>query len=154
MSQLDLAPWRVDWALGLPLIALAVIIHVCGLGLIGEHIPRILKARGRRRLTVMFVIVMGLASVLATSLHGIEAAIWAGVYLAVGALPDQKSALLYSLSAMTSYGHANLFLEDRWQLMGALEALTGMMLFGLTTAFLFAIIQTVWSIGNQGDPRT
>jgi len=27
--------------------------------------------------------------------------------------------MLYSLSAMTSYGHANLFLEEHWQLMGA-----------------------------------
>ena len=34
---------------------------------------------------------------------------------------------------MTSYGHANLFLEEHWQLMGALEALNGMLLFGLTT---------------------
>jgi len=38
--------------------------------------------------------------------------------------------MLYSLSAMTTYGHANLFLKDRWQLMGALEALNGMLLFG------------------------
>jgi hypothetical protein len=29
--------------------------------------------------------------------------------------------MLYSLSAMTSYGHANLFLEEDWKLMGALE---------------------------------
>jgi hypothetical protein len=51
--------------------------------------------------------------------------------------------MLYSVSAMTSYGHSNLDLETRWQMMGALEALNGMLLFGLTTAFLFAIIQVV-----------
>ena len=33
---------------------------------------------------------------------------------------------------------------EQWQLMGALEAVNGMLLFGLTTAFLFAIIQKVW----------
>jgi hypothetical protein len=58
--------------------------------------------------------------------------------------------MLYSLSAMTSYGHAELFLERQWQLMGAVEALTGMLLFGLTTAFLFAIIQRVLSLRNNG----
>jgi hypothetical protein len=52
--------------------------------------------------------------------------------------------MLYSLSAMTTYGHASLFLEPQWQMMGALEALNGMMLFGLTTAFRFFLIQTVW----------
>ena len=51
---------------------------------------------------------------------------------------------LYSLSAMTSYGHANLDLEEHWQLLGALEALNGMLLFGLTTAFLFGVIQRAW----------
>jgi hypothetical protein len=33
--------------------------------------------------------------------------------------------------------------------MGAFEALDGMLLFGLTTAFLFAIIQRVWSFGSR-----
>ena len=74
---------------------------------------------------------MGVTALLATLLHGIEAAVWAGAYRLLGALPDSRSAMLYSLSAMTSYGHANLFLEEQWQLMGALEALNGMLLFGL-----------------------
>jgi hypothetical protein len=37
-------------------------------------------------------------------------------------------------------------LEDHWHLMGAMEALNGWLLFGLTTAFLFAVIEKVWSI--------
>jgi hypothetical protein len=40
--------------------------------------------------------------------------------------------MLYSLSAITTFGHANLFLKSQWQLMGALEALNGMLIFGLT----------------------
>jgi hypothetical protein len=68
-------------------------------------------------------------------------------------LPDNKSAVLYSLGAMTTYGHATLFLEDRWALLGAIEALNGVLLFGLTTAFLFAIIQHVWLQGHQMPPR-
>jgi hypothetical protein len=59
----------------------------------------------------------------------------------VGALPNNRTAMLYSLSAMTTYGHANLFLQDHWQMMGALEALNGMLLFGLTTAFMFGMMQ-------------
>ena len=36
------------------------------------------------------------------------------------------------------------FLETQWPMIGALESLNGMLLFGLTTAFLFAMIQKVW----------
>ncbi len=43
-----------------------------------------------------------------TALHALEAGVWAFVYVALDALPDWRSAMLYSLSAMTSYGHAAL----------------------------------------------
>lgn len=65
-------------------------------------------------------------------------------YVVLGASADPRTAMLYSLSAMTSYGHANIFLEPHWQLMGALEVLNGMMLFGLTTAFLFSVLTKHW----------
>jgi hypothetical protein len=38
---------------------------------------------------------------------------------------------------MTTYGHASLYLEPHWQMMGAIEALNGVVLFGVTTAILF-----------------
>ena len=46
---------------------------------------------------------------------------------------------------MASYGHTNLRLEDRWHLMGAIEALNGWLLFGLSTAFLFGVIERVFA---------
>jgi len=55
-----------------------------------------------------FAVVMGGTALLATLLHGIEAGIWAASYRFLGALPDNRSAMLYSLSAMTTYGHASL----------------------------------------------
>jgi hypothetical protein len=146
--------WGADWIWGLPLILLTVVIHVFGLGIINERVARVLgHTIGRRRLIPMFAMVMGAAVLLITALHAIEAAAWAGAYWILGALPDTKSAMLYSLSAMTTFGHANLFLESHWQMMGALEALNGMLLFGLTTAFLFAMIQEVWPLGSRDRHR-
>ncbi|MGC2267030.1 MAG: hypothetical protein WA608_09600, partial [Candidatus Acidiferrales bacterium] len=46
--------------------------------------------------------------------------------------------------ALTSYGHEELHLAPQWKTMGALEALNGWILFGLTTAFLFTVVQAVW----------
>ena len=53
--------------------------------------------------------------------------------------------MLYSLNAMTSYGHTNLSLGDQWHLLGAMEALSGWLLFGLSAAFLFAVMEKVRS---------
>jgi len=147
------AAWRADWAWGLPLIVLIVVIHVSWLGLLSQravHIAGLIVERRHPRLA--FVVAAGTTTLLATCLHAIEAAIWAAAYLLLGAIPDVKSSMLYSLNAMTSYGHTDLSLEKHWQLMGALEALNGWLLFGLTTAFLFAVIEKVGLLGN-GERR-
>jgi hypothetical protein len=127
-----------------------VVIHTCGLALIGGKFVAVFgESFDNHRFMPKFATVIGGTALLATLLHGIEAAIWAGAYRFLGALPDNRSAMLYSLSAMTTYGHDNLHLEDHWKLMGALEALNGMLLFGLSTAFLFAMIQRVWPLGEH-----
>src|SRR5208337_4540848 len=150
MNPTSVGTWIADCAWSLPLIVLTVVIHVCGLALIGERVVRVLsESVDRGSFMPKFAVVMGATALLATLLHGFEGAIWAAAYRFLGALPDNRSAMLYSLSAMTTYGHASLFLKDRWQLMGALEALNGMLLFGLTTAFLFAMIQRVWPLGSR-----
>jgi hypothetical protein len=146
----DALTWHADWAWGLPLIAMNVVIHVFCLGLFTARLESVLSVRreGRHFMTT-FAVVMSVAVTLATILHGVEAAVWAAAYRFLDALPDDRAATLYSLSAMTSYGHANLYLKNQWQLLGALEALNGMLLFGLTTAFLFAMIQRVWPVTSR-----
>ena len=142
-------PWIGNWVWSLPLIVLTAVIHVCGLAIIADRVLALIgEPTVRRRFLLRFVVAMGATSLFATLLHGIDAAFWAAAYRILGALPDRRTAMLYSLSAMTTYGHANIFLEARWQLMGALEALDGMLLFGLTTAFMFAMIQRVWPLGS------
>ncbi len=138
--------WGVDWAWGVPLILLIVVFHAYCLGFLNREVST--KLNDTRRLPHSLsasIPLIGGAALSATILHGIEGSIWAGTYRLLGALPNYKSAMLYSLNAMTSFGHANLYLEPRWQMMGALEALNGMILFGLTTAFLFTVLQKAWS---------
>jgi hypothetical protein len=127
------------------LIVINVTYHVIGLAIINDKLVRATRIAERRRNHLFwFSFVMGATTLLATLLHAIEAGIWASLYWILGALPDGKSALLYSLGAMTTYGHEPFYLAEHWRLMGTLEALNGMILFGLTTAFLYATIVQCW----------
>ena len=135
------AGWAADWAWGVPLIVLTVVIHVLGLTFIREKMFRISQRGPQRQYNALFATVLATTTLLVTLLHGAEAAIWAAAYRLVHALPDNRSALLYSINAITSYGHTNLDLGQHWYLLGALEALNGWLLFGLTTAFLFTVIE-------------
>jgi hypothetical protein len=97
---------------------------------------------------------MGGVALLTTLLHALEAAVWGFAYFRLGALPNIRDAMLFSLDALTTYGHDTLTLEKRWQMMGALEALNGILAFGLTTAFLFFQMRRLWpslSVDYQPD---
>jgi hypothetical protein len=154
MSSAFAATWDIDWLWGLPLIVMSVIVHVAGLMFIFQRVVNTMSiAVVRRRFLSAFIVVMGMVALLTTVLHGLEAVLWAASYRLLDALPDSRSAMLYSLNAMTSYGHTNLFLRDQWQLMGALEALNGALLFGLTTAFTFAMIREVWEFERKEQQR-
>src|SRR5271169_855027 len=74
-------------------------------------------------------------------LHGIEAAFWAAAYLWLGALDSPGAAILYSVDSMATRGASALTLQPHWQMMGALEAADGMLLFGISTAFIFTVMQ-------------
>jgi hypothetical protein len=146
------APWRTDWIWGCPLIVITVILHVLGLQWIGNRAIAVhTNFRKRAYLTMSSAAVIGTATLLATFLHGLEATIWALTYILIGALPDARSAMLYSLGALTTYGHQSVYLESTWRLLGAIEALNGWLLFGLSTAFLFWLMQEVSPKNHAGS---
>jgi hypothetical protein len=136
--------WHSDWVSGVPLILLTIFLHVFVLGAVSRAVIRRysgMRAQSHPQFT--FAIVIGTSSLIAIVLHGFETGLWAAMYLKIGALTNFRSAMLYSLGAMTTYGHENLDLAQRWRLMGAIEALNGWLLFGLSTAFLFEMIQRI-----------
>ncbi len=147
------ASWSADWLWSVPLIALTVTFHVWVLEFVYRVVVAIYRAqRNERRLTSMLAGGLVVAfTTLATLVHGMEGAFWAAAYIVLGALPDPRSAMLYSLNAVTSYGHADIHLADQWRLMGALEALNGILLFGLTTAFMFRLIGHFSFAGGEAD---
>ncbi|MGO9390283.1 hypothetical protein [Rhodoblastus sp.] len=140
--------WVADWIWGLPLLILTVVFHVSVFVMMVRTLRKAHagKTNHRRRHFIANIAVIALG---AAALHSFEASLWATLYIWVGALPDEVTAMLYSLSAITSYGHAGVFLEDRWKLLGAIEAMNGLILFGLTTAFLFSAIEEVTSPKSQ-----
>ena len=135
-----------NWTWGLSLIALTIAIHavcVAFMAIVLLSIEARLESRSLG-LWHAFAILMGTigtVGLLLAVLHGIEAAFWAAAYLWLGALDSPEDAILYSFDAMTTRGASGLMLQQHWRMMGALEAADGMLLFGISTAFIFAVMQ-------------
>lgn len=141
----------VNWIWGLSLIALTIVIHATGvvvLALVTLNIR--FRVTGRRlaprHVIAMVIGLVGSTGLLLAILHGVEAAIWAAAYLWLGALDSPLEAILYSVDSLTTRGASGLKLPGHWRMMGALEAVGGMMLFGISTAFIFAMMQAYWPV--------
>jgi hypothetical protein len=140
---------NVNWAWGLSLIALTIAIHAMGvviMAVVAFRIRARLETRKHRLRHVISIVIgmVGVVGLLLAVLHGIEAAIWAAAYVWLGALDSPKDAILYSVDSITTRGASGLMLQQHWRMMGALEAAAGMLLFGISTAYLFAVMQTYW----------
>ena len=151
MTSVVLAPWKSVWLWSIPLIVVTIVFHSFALGLLSRGLLILLRDDRKKRLThALSVFVVGGSSLCMICLHGLEAWMWSVAYHLLGTLGgDRKEAMLYSISVMTTVGGTNLHLEPSWALMGPLEALDGWILFGLTAAFLFALIQKVWSLEHS-----
>ena len=138
------------WLWGLSLIVLTMAIHATAVVVLAFVAVRI-RVRLETRLKVwnliaILICVIGVIGLLLAVLHGMECGIWAAAYLWLGALNSPMDALFFSLNSMSTRGASGLTLRRPWQMMGALEAVDGMLLFGVSTAYLFSVMQVYWSM--------
>lgn len=127
--------------LALGLMALCVAIHAGGLTWAMRHLRH--QPRHAPRFwagTRLFVFVAAWMVLL----HLAEIAAWGGLYLWKGAMPDLASALYFSAVTYTTTGYGDLVLAETWRLLGAVEALTGILMCGWSTGFFFAVVNRLY----------
>jgi hypothetical protein len=147
MDMLD----QPNWGWGLSLIAVTMAIHAMAIVIMAFVAMKIRVRQDARSLSswnliVILVCIIGAIGLALAVLHGLECAVWAAAYLWLGALDSPLDALLFSVDSMTTRGASGLTLQRHWQMMGALEAVDGMLLFGVSTAYVFAVMQGYWAM--------
>ncbi|HTA38681.1 MAG TPA: hypothetical protein VK760_06375 [Candidatus Acidoferrales bacterium] len=141
--------WDASWAWSLLLFAVTIAIHAVGVVLIARGLVAYRKRRpyngGDFLDTVPESIgIIVIVALILSMLHAIESTIWAVVYVYLGAFHSIADATLYSVDSMTTRGSTGLDMEQKWRMMGATESGNGMLLFGISTAFLFAVMVGLW----------
>jgi hypothetical protein len=142
---------NLAWAWGLSLIAVAMALHATAVVIMTFMAIRIRVRLENRdhalwKLIAVLICMIAVVGLLLAVLHAMECGIWAAAYWWLGALDSFLEALLYSVDSMSTRGATRLVLERRWQMMGALEAVDGMLLFGVSAAYIFAVMQTYWQV--------
>ncbi len=136
--------WDASWTWGIALIACTVALHVSCvvLAALGLRKLRIAQTGGKHPLldstAGAIIVIVAIAWLLAIA-HAFECSIWTIAYLHLGAVENPADAMLYSIDSLTTRGTSGLVLQHHWLMMGAIESIDGLLLFGISTAFLFHV---------------
>jgi len=82
-------------------------------------------------------------------LHLIQIALWAGVFWREGELPTLEKAVYFSITCYTTVGFGDIVLGPGWRVLAGIEGLTGIILVGWSTAFVFAIVNRMYEHWRQ-----
>ena len=95
------------------------------------------------------------------SLQVVEVVVWACVYLLLPSLEEVSTfeqAVYFSTVTFSTLGYGDIVLSSSWRLLGAVQAMSGLLIFGWSTALFYAVFERVWlanlldnSDENRGD---
>ncbi len=126
--------------IGATLIVITVLIHAACLELILKGYVAIKTAlEVRWRILTFAVLIVAIFAA-----HVIEIWVWAIFYFFINEIPTFEAALYFSTSSFTTVGFGDITLSSEWRLLSSVEAANGMILFGWSTAFIFAIVRHIY----------
>jgi hypothetical protein len=143
--EIPTAHWLSHLILGAALLTLCIFIHVFGLIAISRIAFHEEVSRRREQSILFATSTFALTALAATSLFFIQALLWSGLYLHFGALNSIEHAVSFSLGVFTTYGNSGIVLGRPWVLLSEIQAVNGVMAFGITTAFLFTLAKRLQS---------
>jgi hypothetical protein len=159
MWPLEGAPMDLpSWALGLSLIVLTTAIQTTGVVMMAFGLEKQIRVgadkhvHDARRAIPIVIAHIGAVALILAALHGLGSVLWASAYRWLGAFGSFTDASVYSLGTMTTFEVPGLVLPSRLRMLGALEAVNGVLLFGISTAFIFAVMQAYWlTLSRRAD---
>jgi voltage-gated potassium channel len=72
-------------------------------------------------------------------MHLLQILVWGIFYHQFELLPDLETAIYFSATSYSTLGYGDVLLSTHWRILGAAEAVTGVLMFGWSTGALFML---------------
>ncbi len=143
----------LQFLIGGGISAINIMIHaLVTVGSIG--IARTAGLRHTKSPKLHLMAVMVLTALTLMLAHTLEILVWALAYLIVGAAPPGSDLLYFTFVNYTTLGYGDITPVPAWRLTGPMTAMSGILLFGWSTAVLFEVLRKTMdhlaSIGASG----
>jgi Ion channel len=86
--------------------------------------------------------------------HTIEVMVWSLAYALVSAAPDGANLVDFAFVNYTTLGYGDVVPLVRWRLLGPMTAMNGVLMFGWSTALIFAVLQKTVEHHNAFAPSS
>ena len=120
------------------MVASLVVIHLGGLALL----TRLLRSHSRfmQSVRIMPITLLAGATIGIIAIHTVEIWLYAAAYLGLGAFHNFENALYFSTSTYAAIGYGDVVSPREWRLFGAIEGPIGIIMLGLSTAYLVSLL--------------
>jgi hypothetical protein len=82
----------------------------------------------------------------------VQIVIWGVTFMVLGEFNELYEAVYHSAVNFSSLGYGDVVMSKRWKLLGPLEAANGVLMFGMTSAALMAILQHLIKVELEIQP--
>lgn len=75
--------------------------------------------------------------------HLAQVGLWAGLFVWLGEFESYATAFYHSAVNFSSLGYGDIVMSEEWRLLGAMEATSGILMFGISTGLGIAVVSVL-----------
>jgi hypothetical protein len=103
--------------------------------------------------TLRLIAVMIAAVTVLMIAHFAEVLVWSLIYLITSAAPAGTDLIYFAFVNYTTLGYGDVTPVERWHLLGPMTAMSGVLLFGWSTAVIFEVLRMTLAAGGEGERK-
>ena len=140
MTQTHRVAILIPLAVGASAVLCTIFIHALAVGATVNFVRREKRLGHAGEGFWIDLAIVVLAISFAFVAHLIEIALWAVLFVICGEFQEFGIAYYHSAVNYTTLGYGDVIMSLSWKLLGPLEAANGALMFGVSTAMIFAVI--------------